>query len=420
MQTKRNRPFEVRPLRIEDLELEPTCFANASDGFARMGKAAHYAQISLPGRANPVYWFRNITPEGQRWAGITELGSGPLRYQTGIHGDDIAQDRDETVPYHEVSELDPTGSEVKTSGDDGKTPAMATPDDAVSQSISSERTGALRAFEMLTPHPYCLLRFEETEDGGIRGHAVEGPEGAILDLTIEPFPYAVISHAHTAQPAPYFQVNTVVRGTFHGEPVLGLGGFDRTFVRRQIRPEESNIASPGQTSIHAAACERPVPGDKTVADQVERDYAATYRCTCALYSGIRKDGRKECVYALITGENGHGIGMYYIDGEEPIATDEVRLDAVFRPLPYMDDGTVVYIDAVWHIGPKTIHFHGRWGAKSFSYAPKLDKHGQSQCFGTWYEGDTPYRHIVSHAFNENTGEAYAERFRAMGFTVLDA
>ena len=354
------RPFEVRPLTIEDLELEPPCFANAQDGYARMGKAAHYAQFAVEGHRSPLYWFRNITPEGQRWAGITEFGATPLSYQIGIHGDDIAQEGDATHPYGEAS------------------PAEAGPD------------ASGRAFELLTPEPYSLLRFEE-DGGGIIAHAMEGEDGSILDITIEPFPYAVISHAHAAQPAPYFQVNTLVRGTFHGQPIVGLGGFDRTFVRNQGAADSV---------------------------QTEQDYAATYRCTCALYSGVREDGRKECVYALITTENGHGIGIYYIDGEEPVVTDEVRLDAVFQPLPYVDDGTVVYTDATWHIGPKTIHFTGKWGTKSFSFAPKLGKHGQSQCFGTWYEGDVPYQHVVSHAFNENTGDAYAERFREMGFTVL--
>lgn len=348
--------FEVRSLGIADLELAPACFQNERDGFATIGKAAHYVQFAAEGIERPVYYFRNITAHGQRWAGITELGPGPLAVQRGIHGDDMAQGSSPTAPYHLASMFP-------------------------------------RTFEMETPVPYSLLRFEEGVSGEVACRLVEGEGGSILDLTLEPFPLAVISHANVEQPAPYFQVNAVARGTFHGRHVVGMGGFDRTFVVREARRSDA---------------------------VAERIYADTYRCTCALYSGIRADGRKECVYALITMRNGEGIGMYYLDGEDPVVTDEVRLDAVFRPLPYVDDGTLVYTDATWHIGPKTVHFNGKWGTKSFSFAPKLEKHGQSQCFGLWYEGSTPYRHVVSHAFNENTGDAYADRLRAMGFVVLDA
>ena len=37
--------FEARKLTIDDLELAPAVFQNEQDGFATMGKAAHYAQF---------------------------------------------------------------------------------------------------------------------------------------------------------------------------------------------------------------------------------------------------------------------------------------------------------------------------------------------------------------------------------------
>lgn len=355
MNTVKFQDFEVRKLTIEDLELAPACFANERDGFATMGKAAQYAQFSVEEIKNPVYYFRNINPDSQRWGGIIEFGDHPLAYQRGLHGDDLAQGETPSRGYERVKDHPKT-------------------------------------FEMESASPYSLLRFLDDEHGGVCAQFQEGVDGSILDLKVTPFPVAVISHANDRQPAPYFQVNTMVTGTYMGKPVCGLGGFDRTFVVGGVK------------------------GDRA---KEEKNYAATYRCTCALYSGIRQDGRKECVYALITTQNGTGIGMYYIDGEEPVVTDQVYLEADFHRLPYVDDGTVVYTDATWKIGPKTIHFHGKWGTKSFSAQPKLDKHGQSQCFGTWYEGDTPYEHVISHAFNENSGDAYAERMEQMGFKVLD-
>lgn len=347
--------FEVRKLTIDDLELSPQCFANQTDGYAEMGKAAQYAQFSVEGVKNPVYYFRNINPDSHRWSGIIELGDHPLAYQRGLHGDNLAQGKTPTRGYRMVR-------------------------------------GAPKTFEMESIEPYSLLRFQDDGHGGVEAEVREGPEGSILDLKITPFPVAVISRANDSQPAPYFQVNTLVSGTYLGRPVQGMGGFDRTFVTGQAKKDLA---------------------------RAEANYAATYRCTCALYSGVRPDGRKECVYALITTQNGTGIGMYYIDGEKPVVTDQVYLHADFHRLPYVKDDTVVYTQAVWNIGPKTIHFQGKWGTKSFSAYPKLDKHGQSQCFGTWYEGNTPYQHVLSHAFNENSGDAYAWRMEKMGFRVLD-
>jgi hypothetical protein len=347
--------FEVRKLTIKDLSVKPQCFQNDQDGNAIMGKAAQYAQFFAEGIKNPVYYFRNINPNSQRWAGISEFGDGPLEPQRGLHGEDIAQEDAPTIPYRKVS------------------------DDPVT-------------YEIVSDHPYSKLQFMDDGKGGVVAHFQEGENGSILDLKVEPFPVAVFSHSNSEQPTPYFQVNTVVSGTYMGKPVQGMGGFDRTFIVNRAK------------------------GDT---EKEEKDYAATYRCNCALYSGVREDGRKECVYALITTENGKGIGMYYIDGEEPLVTDEVYLDTKFQYLPYVNDGTVVYTNATWTIGSKKIHFNGKWGTKSFTAYPKIEKHGQSQCFGTWYVGDIPYKHVISHTFNENSGDAYADRMAQMGFEVIE-
>lgn len=350
-----NYSFDIRKLTIDDLELAPKCFADEQGGAAVVGKAAQYAQFFVEGIKNPVYWFRNVTPDGQRWSGISEFGGGPLDPQKGLHGDDLAQEGTLTIRYQKVCD-------------------------------------APKTFEIQSQNPDSLLRFADDGEGGVVAEFREGRAGSILDIKAVPLPVAVFSHSNPQQPAPYFQVNTVISGTYMGRPIHGMGGFDRTFIVQNVKGD--------------AAAE-------------EKNYAATYRCICALYSGIRTDGRKECVYALITDENGKGVGMYYIDGEKPVVTDEVYLDAEFHHLPYVDDDTVVYTKAVWRIGPKTVHFNGRWGTKGFTAYPKLEKHGQSQCFGTWYEGDIPYEHTVSHTFNENSGEAYAERIRRLGFEIVD-
>ena len=267
--------FEVRKLSIEDMGLSPKVFFTERDGYAVMGKAAHYAQFRAAGIDTPVYYFRNITPEGQRWAGISCFGATPLTPQTGLHGDDLAQGETPSTRYRKVC-------------DNPKT------------------------YEIETQEPYSRIRYIDDGQGGVILECREGKDGCILDIRAVPFPVAVISHANQDQPAPYFQVNTVVTGTYMGRPIRGMGGFDRTFV---VNHKTAGTA------------------------KIEADYAATYRCCCALYSGIREDGRKECVYALITNQNGKGIGMYYLDGAPTFVSENVRLDAKFCHLPYVDDGT---------------------------------------------------------------------------------
>jgi len=347
--------FEIRKLRIDDLELAPSCFKNEQGCGATVGKMAHYAQFWIDGIKNPVYWFRNVEPHCQRWCGISELGDGPLEPQKGLHGDDLAQAMTPTIKYQKVCDKPKT-------------------------------------FEIKTGDPYSLIRFVDDGNGGVYAEFKEGKDGCILDIKAVPLPKAVFSHSTPDIPAPYFQTDTVITGTYMGNPIRGMGGFDRTYLLNN---------AVGKT------------------EEEEALYAKTYRCNCALYCGIREDGRMEFLNAQIMDENGKGIGVYFLEGEEPIVTEDVRLEADFQHLPYVDDGTVVYTKGIWYVGPKVIHFDGKWGAKGFTAYPKIEKHGQSQCLGTWYEGKIPYKHTLEHTFTENSGDAYADRVKRMGFKVID-
>ncbi len=86
-------------------------------------------------------------------------------------------------------------------------------------------------------------------------------------------------------------------------------------------------------------------------------------------------------------------------------------------LPYVDDGTCIYEDATFSFAGKTLHFHGRVGLQGFTPKPRVEKHGQSQVFGTWYEGDEPYDHKLFFGFVENM-EAYDKGSQAAGFDVI--
>ena len=67
---------------------------------------------------------------------------------------------------------------------------------------------------------------------------------------------------------------------------------------------------------------------------------------------------------------------------------------------------------------KEIHFTGKWGTKGFLAKPRVEKHGQSQVAGTFYEGDTPYEHQLSNCWVECM-EAYDYKLREWGFDVVD-
>ena len=357
MKTNKNSEckIEIRPLCIDDFEVEFKEFQNENDDNAVFAKSSNFAGFFVDWVKNPVFYFRMVNPDSQRWCGIIELGDDPLDVQKGLHGNDLAQAKDKTNPFRKICD------EPKT-------------------------------FEISTMKPFSSIRYVDDGKGGVIGEIKEGENGSILDLKVTPMPLAVINHASKFQPMPYFVVTTLVCGTYMGRPVRGTGLIDRYFL-----PKKATICKKNEESF----------------------YQGAYNAIFGIYAGVREDGRKEWMYAAITDENGKGIGFYYIDHEKPILTNEVYLDAEFKHLPYVYDDTVMYTHATWTIGPKKIHFEGKWGTKGFTAHPKLEKHGQAQCFGTWYEGDTPYHHTVYNAFNEVTGDGYGDLIIKKGFKIGD-
>ena len=98
--------------------------------------------------------------------------------------------------------------------------------------------------------------------------------------------------------------------------------------------------------------------------------------------------------------------------------EEVINEGVWERLPYVDDDTVVAVDNIWRFGGKVFHVKGRYGAKGFTGRPRFDRHGQSQVFGSWYEGDIEYRHRIFNTFSENM-DAYAASMKERGFQVKE-
>ncbi len=189
---------------------------------------------------------------------------------------------------------------------------------------------------------------------------VSWKEADILDVTLEPFPYTFFIHRCEQLPTSTWYTNPcIIRGVYEGRPIVGMACHTDQHV-----PQDT--------------------GDLEAAWQNTTDYVV------ANLAGLRDDGRKE--FAVVKGFADHLVGGYWLEGEEPVVDGNARLIGEWVRLPYVDDGTCVMPDFEIQIGSKTIHFHGKWGLKGWTKGPNLDKHGQSQVIGDFYEGDVPYEH----------------------------
>lgn len=225
-----------------------------------------------------------------------------------------------------------------------------------------------------TEKPYSKYRlykdyatFEEGED--------------VLKLRADFIGDAIVDHQASFGNLPQILFPSKWTGTYRGKKVTGLGHFAMNY---QLAHKHENILSSlGYISL--------------------------------TLMGIREDGKLEMAFIAID-QTGTAGAFYKLEGEPLISVTEVSMEADWYHLPYVDDGTCVFKDAIFRFGGKEIHFNGKWGAKGIAPEPRLDKHGQSHIFGTWYVGDTPYEHKASFGFSENMG-AYDYKIEKMGFEV---
>ena len=211
-------------------------------------------------------------------------------------------------------------------------------------------------------------------------------EGDFFELKAYPWPVTFYDHQSVyLNSSTIFQPCTFL-GKLDGRPVAGLGSVDRMAFKK---------AAGGFSSVPMG-----------------------YIAISGM--GIRKDGRKESVFVSASMNSvGKTLAIYYLEGETPVISDTVTIEADWVKLPYVDDGTCTFKDAAVYIGDKVIHYQGKWGSKGFTHEPNIEKHGQSQVFGTWYEGDTPYEHRLSYTFSESM-EAYEHVLKDLGFNVYES
>jgi hypothetical protein len=173
--------------------------------------------------------------------------------------------------------------------------------------------------------PTMLNRF------GTQGNHVI--EGNILDLRGEYLPFAT-AITPPGVFAPYFTWAAIYRGTLMGMPVWSMGGSDRFY---------------NPTALGAAFSEF---------------YIAF------VFSGVHQDGRREWGQVYIVGNQ--SFGAYYKDGEVPVVSNNVQLEAVYVSNPANPND----------IAPQslTASFEGKqihWTGTSTAIPPSTD------LFGPW-------------------------------------
>ncbi len=211
----------------------------------------------------------------------------------------------------------------------------------------------------------------------------EFKEGSVLELKATPFPITIEDHGTMYPPLVQFAQPCLLEGVYEGKKVHGIGSYDRCYMP--------------QTITHA--------------------FGENLGYVSSMGSGIREDGRKELCIAC-KDHKGISVGVYWLEGEEPVISYDVEMEAEWRHLPYCDDGTCGYESAVYRFADIEFHMEGKWGTKGFTKHPRIERHGQSQVFGTWYVGKTPYKHVLSNSFNENM-EAYDYKLKELGYTVKE-
>lgn len=334
--------LEASQASVDDMtDGVPKVFDNDFDDHAKYVMIDMYGMLfpDCDTSKKPVMFFRHTNKEKYRFGGFIELGDTYLSTQQGGHYTDIAQ-KDTTVDEY-----------------------CKLCDDPLTYGIG-------------TKEPFSEYRFYD-------GYST-WKEGDFFDVKAEPWPVTIYDHQSAYVNLSEIWQPAIITGTYEGKPVIGLGGYDRVFMRQSVNKDTGEDL--GYFYVNLA--------------------------------GVREDGRREQMLMNVDFIHGKVLAYYWLEGEKPVLSDTVSIEADWVHLPYVDDGTCVYKTAVFRFGGKEIHFEGKWRSKGFTGHPRIERHGQSQVFGTFYEGNTPYKHTLFLSFNEQM-EAYDHVLKKLGFDVID-
>lgn len=251
----------------------------------------------------------------------------------------------------------------------------------------ADKDTPVNGYRKISENP-LIYGFDSTEKKVIYRYKNDGlyiEEGDFFQMKAEPWPIAIYDHQSAyANSSCIFQPSTF-SGILDGKHFVGLGSFDRFHISK----------------------------DRGSFNDVPLGYISF------VLSGIRRDGKKESLFISSSLEDdGKTLLVYFLQGEQPIITNKFVLEADWYRLPYVNDGTCIFKEAIIRFFDKEIHYIGKWGTKGYLKEPRLDKHGQSQSFGIWYEGKEANYHRLSSGFYEGM-EVYDHKLIQMGFNVIE-
>ncbi len=233
--------------------------------------------------------------------------------------------------------------------------------------IASKDT-IIKGYQKISDNPICygFSSKEPYSDYRFYVDHAEMKESNFFDVKATRLPITIIDHHSIFPPMSQISQPCIFKGLYEGKKIIGLGSYDRYFM------PSSN----------------------------KKDMGEDLGYICASVSGILDDGRYELAIATIS-FNGQSCGIYVRENERPIVSYDVKLNTTWEILPYVEDGTCIYKDALFEFGGIKLHINGKCGTKGFTKKPRIERGGQSQVFGTWYVGDTFYKHHISNSFMEN-------------------
>lgn len=312
--------------------------------------------------------------EPERFAGNTDAKRMGKGWNWAFY-----QENEKEPPIHYLREFTP----------DGFTPKTGFGIIRLGESVLQDKTGLDHYFHMhqggnalytLDEGEYDYM--QRSDDGLAEFHYSEHTahirEADILDLHYEYFPYAMLVNENGPLGAGYIHQHALVTGMYEGKKVRMLGGWDRVFGSFKFC--EEGVLFAGMT-----------------------------------FAGIKEDGCREWGFVAKAGRR--GIGFFCRDGEEPVTSTAVTMEADWKEVPYIKEGRKVYIydEAVFSFEGIEIHYHARWGFVGQDFETHKES-SLSDSSGEWYEGKTPYGFKDRFVFAE-CWSAHRECLEEAGFQI---
>ena len=199
----------LRDATMDDFGYQIDQYSHCPEGEVEICHIANYGMLHPRGIGEkPVFYFRHQEVDRTRWAGIVDLGDGPLSPQVGGHFNDLAQKDVPTVPYALINENPPIYG----------------------------FKGADDSWEITYDNLVSSWR--------------EGKQGEILNVKAEPFGPSLFAYTKSAFCFNWQFQPVIITGTYEGKPVVGMGQYDRGYTSREANWAKTNGVSKDKATTY--------------------------------------------------------------------------------------------------------------------------------------------------------------------------